>query len=124
DFGRLEDGAFFLALEFVEGKSLREVIALGRLELGRALHIARQIAAALGRAHQLRIVHRDLKPENVMLVVRDGDSDFVKVLDFGIAKVPIGEISASDNGSPGQPILTQAGMVYGTPEYMAPEQAL
>ncbi len=127
DFGKLDDGSFFLALEFVEGKSLREVIAEGRLELGRALHIARQIASALSRAHSLKIVHRDLKPENVMLVERDGESDFVKVLDFGIAKVQIGELTAGDvnaAASPGQPVLTQAGMVYGTPEYMAPEQAL
>src|SRR4051812_27198545 len=93
DFGKLADGSFFLALEFVEGKSLREVIALGRLELGRALHIGRQIAAALSRAHALKIVHRDLKPENVMLVEREGDSNFVKVLDFGIAKVQIGEFA-------------------------------
>ena len=128
DFGKLEDGSFFLALEYVEGKSLREVIAKGRLELGRALHIARQIASALSRAHQLKIVHRDLKPENVMLVERDGDPDFVKVLDFGIAKVQIGELTAGDvqqsTNGPAQPVLTQAGMVYGTPEYMAPEQAL
>src|SRR3954447_7275127 len=116
DFGKLEDGSFFLALEFVEGKSLREVIALGRLELGRALHIARQIAAALSRAHALKIVHRDLKPENVMLVEREGDPDFVKVLDFGIAKVQIGELTTGDvnQSGPGQPVLTQAGMVYGT----------
>ena len=127
DFGKLEDGSFFLALEYVEGKSLRDVIAKGRLELGRALHIARQISAALSRAHALKIVHRDLKPENVMLVERDGDPDFVKVLDFGIAKVQIGELTAGDvsqNNGPAQPVLTQAGMVYGTPEYMAPEQAL
>lgn len=125
DFGKLEDGSFFLALEFVEGHSLREVIAKGRLELGRALHIARQIAAALSRAHALKIVHRDLKPENVMLVEREGDADFVKVLDFGIAKVQIGELTDPDETSgPGQPVLTKAGMIYGTPEYMAPEQAL
>lgn len=126
DFGKLDDGSFFLALEFVEGRSLRELIAGGRVELGRALHIARQIASALSRAHALKIVHRDLKPENVMLVERDGDPDFVKVLDFGIAKVQIGELTAGDveQAGPGQPVLTQAGMVYGTPEYMAPEQAL
>ena len=126
DFGKLEDGSFFLALEYVDGKSLREVIALGRIELGRALHIGRQIALALARAHQLKIVHRDLKPENVMLVTREGDPDFVKVLDFGIAKVQIGELTAGgvNQAGPGQPLLTQAGMVYGTPEYMAPEQAL
>jgi len=126
DFGKLEDGSFFLALEYVEGKSLREVIAAGRLELGRALHIGRQIAGALSRAHGLKIVHRDLKPENVMLVERDGDPDFVKVLDFGIAKVQIGELGTNERNpsGPGQAVLTQAGMVYGTPEYMAPEQAL
>ena len=124
DFGKLEDGSFFLALEFVEGSSLREVIALGRLELGRSLHIARQMAGALQRAHSLKIVHRDLKPENVMLVERDGDPDFVKVLDFGIAKVQMGELGTNDRAGPEQNVLTQAGMVYGTPEYMAPEQAL
>jgi hypothetical protein len=100
------------------------VTATDFVELGRALHIARQIASALQRAHSLKIVHRDLKPENVMLVERDGDTDFVKVLDFGIAKVQIGEFTEDRPGEPGQPILTQAGMVYGTPEYMAPEQAL
>jgi serine/threonine-protein kinase len=106
----------------VEGRSLREAIAEGRLELGRALRIIRQIASALARAHALGIVHRDLKPENVMLVTREGDADFVKVLDFGIAKVPVGEL-VGEHKAPGQ-ALTQLGMVYGTPEYMAPEQAL
>ncbi len=124
DFGKLDDGSFFLALEFVEGGSLRELIAKGRLELGRALHIARQIASALQRAHSLKIVHRDLKPENVMLVERDGDPDFVKVLDFGIAKVQMGELGTNNRAGPEQSVLTQAGMIYGTPEYMAPEQAL
>jgi serine/threonine-protein kinase len=122
DFGKLEDGSFFLVLEYVEGSSLREVIQEGRLELGRAMHIARQIASALGRAHALGIVHRDLKPENVMLVSREGDPNFVKVLDFGIAKVPIGGLTGEPQKT-GQ-VLTQLGMVYGTPEYMAPEQAL
>jgi serine/threonine-protein kinase len=129
DFGKLEDGSFFLVLEFVEGHSLREAIgASGRIELGRALHITHQIALGLQRAHTLGIVHRDLKPENIMLVVRDGDPDFVKILDFGIAKVPVGELSSPSSsplsGGPAQPVLTQLGMVYGTPEYMAPEQAL
>ena len=127
DFGKLDDGSFFLALEYVEGHSLRDEIGRGRLELGRALHILSQCAGALGRAHQLGIVHRDLKPENVMLVERDGDADFVKVLDFGIAKVPVGELGSgkdSGGGGAGHPVLTQLGMVYGTPEYMAPEQAL
>ncbi len=126
DFGKLADGSFYLALEFIEGKSLREVLAGGPLDLGRALHVGRQIATALSRAHQLKIVHRDLKPENVMLVDRDGDASFVKVLDFGIAKISLGEVigEAQAAAEPGKPVLTQAGMVYGTPEYMAPEQAL
>ncbi len=122
DFGKLEDGSFFLVLEYVEGRSLRDLIAEGPLELGRAIHIAKQMASALGRAHALGIVHRDLKPENVMLVTRDGNADFAKVLDFGIAKVPMGEL-VGESKAPGQ-VLTQLGMVYGTPEYMAPEQAL
>jgi serine/threonine-protein kinase len=122
DFGKLDDGSFFLVLEYVEGKSLRDALNEGRLELGRALHVTRQIASALGRAHALGIVHRDLKPENVMLVTREDDADFVKVLDFGIAKVPVGAMFG-ENKAPGQ-ALTQLGMVYGTPEYMAPEQAL
>jgi eukaryotic-like serine/threonine-protein kinase len=124
DFGKLENGAFFLVLEYVEGTSLRDVIERGPLEVGRALHIAHQIASALARATVLGIVHRDLKPENVMLVVRNGDPDFVKVLDFGIAKVPVGELSYRGAGNEAAQVLTQLGMVYGTPEYMAPEQAL
>ncbi len=122
DFGKLDDGSFFLVLEYVEGESLRDAAGSGRLSLDRALYIARQMASALARAHSIGIVHRDLKPENVMLVTRDGKPDFVKVLDFGIAKVPIGELGV-DSRVPGQ-ALTQLGMVYGTPEYMAPEQAL
>jgi serine/threonine-protein kinase len=120
DFGKLPDGAVFLVLEFVSGHSLRDEIARGNFEVERALHITRQIASALSAAHLQGIVHRDLKPENVMLVEKGGDPDFVKVLDFGIAKVPIGEVEAAKGGSP----ITKAGMVFGTPEYMAPEQAL
>ncbi|MGH7270371.1 MAG: serine/threonine-protein kinase, partial [Polyangiaceae bacterium] len=122
DFGKLDDGSFFLVLEFVEGQSLRDTVAGGPIELGRAIHVARQIASAVGRAHTLGIVHRDLKPENVMLVRREEDPDFVKVLDFGIAKVPVGAITGGPHATGQQ--LTQLGMVYGTPEYMAPEQAL
>jgi serine/threonine-protein kinase len=124
DFGKLDDGSFFLVLEYVEGTSLRDLLAEGSVSLARALHITLQIASALARAHALGIVHRDLKPENVMLVERDGDRDFVKVLDFGIAKVPVGELVKSDAGGTKGQVLTQLGMIYGTPEYMAPEQAL
>jgi len=122
DFGKLPDGSVFLVLEFVSGHSLRDEIARGPFEVDRALHIARQISSALSAAHAQGIVHRDLKPENVMLVERNGDPNFVKVLDFGIAKVPLGEApgAAPSSGNP----ITKAGMVFGTPEYMAPEQAL
>jgi len=121
DFGKLADGAVFLVLEFVSGRSLRDEVAQGPFAVDRALHIARQIASALSAAHAQGIVHRDLKPENVMLVEKGGDPDFVKVLDFGIAKVPLGD--AAVGAAKGNP-LTKAGMVFGTPEYMAPEQAL
>jgi serine/threonine-protein kinase len=118
DFGKLDDGSLFLALEYVEGRLLRDEIGAGPLHLARALKIARQIASALVRAQELGIVHRDLKPENVMLLEKDEESDFVKVLDFGIARVPMsGALAAA------QPI-TRVGAVFGTPEYMAPEQAL
>jgi serine/threonine-protein kinase len=118
DFGQTEDGSFFLVLEYIEGTSLRDTLERGAVPVGRALHIARQIALALERAHGLGIVHRDLKPENVMLVHKGEDPDFVKVLDFGIAKV---EPHATRDAS--QP-LTRFGAILGTPEYMAPEQAL
>ena len=121
DFGKLSDGAVFLVLEYVEGRNLRDEIGWAPLPLARTLHIARQIAGALRAAHALGIVHRDLKPENVMLVEKAGDTDFVKVLDFGIAKVPIGERLSDD---PTNKPITKAGMVFGTPEYMPPEQAL
>jgi serine/threonine-protein kinase len=115
DFGRLQDGSFYLVLEYVEGQSLRQLLdAGGPLTQELAIHVARQIAEALAAAHAAGIVHRDLKPDNVMLIRRDGDEHFVKVLDFGIAKVELG-----DAQSP----LTQMGSVFGTPEYMAPEQA-
>ncbi|HEY3253868.1 MAG TPA: protein kinase [Polyangiaceae bacterium] len=122
DFGKLSDGAVFLVLEFVSGHSLRDEVAKGPFAVDRALHIARQIASALSAAHAQGIVHRDLKPENVMLVEKGGDPDFVKVLDFGIAKVPLGDaaLAGAKQGNP----ITKAGMVFGTPEYMAPEQAL
>ncbi len=118
DFGRLEDGSFFLVLEYVDGTSLRAVIeSQGRMAPQRCIRIMRQIAGAVGAAHALGIVHRDLKPENVMLLERAEEPDFVKVLDFGIAKVNFGDAS-------GQRALTRVGAVFGTPEYMSPEQAL
>jgi serine/threonine-protein kinase len=117
DFGRLDDGAFYLVLEFVEGHSLTKLLSTeGVLSPERALRITRQIVDALAAAHAANVVHRDLKPDNVMLVSKEGEGDFVKVLDFGIAKV-------SGEGSGDQPALTKIGTVFGTPEYMSPEQA-
>jgi serine/threonine-protein kinase len=113
DFGKAADGSFYLALEYVEGKSLGDVIEQGPIAPYRALVIARQIADALAAAHAAGIVHRDLKPDNVLLVERDGLGDFVKVLDFGIAKVHLDEGSGP---------LTQIGTIFGTPQYMSPEQ--
>jgi len=123
DFGRTPDGAFFLVLEYLEGHNLRVVLDQGALPISRALAIARQIASALVRAHSFGIVHRDLKPENVMILQRGSDNDFVKILDFGIAKVPIGQLTGHA-GAAGAAPLTRLGVIYGTPEYMAPEQAL
>ena len=121
DVGRLEYGSSFLVLDYLEGEVLRAVIQRGPLAPDRALRIARQIALGLAAVHEIGIVHRDLKPENVMLVRDGAASDVVKVLDFGIAKVP----EAHEAGRrPGRAPLTQAGVAYGTPEYMAPEQAL
>jgi tRNA A-37 threonylcarbamoyl transferase component Bud32 len=119
DFGKLEDGAFYLVLEYVPGRSLTAALKEdGAFSEERALFIARQIAAGLGAAHAAGIVHRDLKPDNVMLIERGGTRDFVKVLDFGIAKVS----AESTPESPGSQ-LTRIGAVFGTPAYMSPEQA-
>jgi serine/threonine-protein kinase len=119
DFGTLPNGAMYLVLEFVEGRRLRELIAQGPLPIIRALNIGKQVASVLAAAQTLGIVHRDLKPENVILVERDNEPDFVKVLDFGIARM-----TSSDDDDESQQPLTKLGAVFGTPEYMAPEQAL
>jgi serine/threonine protein kinase len=121
DFGRTRDGMLFLVMELLAGPSLTEVIRpsddTGRpLEPARALHILEQILRALEHAHAAGIVHRDLKPDNIVLVERDGDRDVVKLLDFGIAKIT--------DQSRAKESLTQAGVVFGTPEYLSPEQAM
>ena len=116
DFGRTGDGSLFLAMEFLAGTSLGAAIAAGPMRIERALAIERQILRGLDHAHAAGVVHRDLKPENIMLVERDGQRDVVKILDFGIAKV-------TEPQSGGQ-ALTQAGVIFGTPEYLSPEQAL
>jgi serine/threonine-protein kinase len=112
NYGEMEDGTLFLAMEYIAGETLAQRLdRCGQLPADRAVRIAAQIASALGEAHAHGVVHRDLKPANVMLVERAGEPDFVKVLDFGIAKI--------DNAG-----VTSAGYVVGTPRYMSPEQLL
>jgi eukaryotic-like serine/threonine-protein kinase len=113
DFGETPDGLIFLAMEFVEGEPLTDIIKTnGHLPPMRATEIARQAAEGLSVAHDMGIVHRDLKPDNIMIAKGRGGADMVKVVDFGIAKA-----AASDNQK-----VTKTGMVVGTPEYMSPEQ--
>jgi serine/threonine protein kinase len=120
DFGRTSEGALFLAMEFLAGESLSSVIRAGPMPRARALKIVRQMLRALEHAHAAGVVHRDLKPDNIMLVERDGQPDVVKILDFGIAKVT----EPVSGHSPAGTALTQAGVIFGTPEYLSPEQAL
>ncbi len=123
DFGRNDEGAFFLVMEHLDGQTLQQLLEKrGRLPVERALHITGQIASALEVAHAQGIVHRDLKPENVMLVDRHGDPDTVKIMDFGIARLVATTGDGDDDGADGPTRLTRAGMVYGTPHYMSPEQ--
>lgn len=113
DYGTAEDGQLFLALEFLEGRSLDDVIADDApMPPERVAQIGRGIARALAAAHHHGIVHRDLKPENVMLVDRYGRGDFVKVLDFGLARLTEGTEDEA---------LTATGIRVGSPMYMAPE---
>ena len=119
DFGHTADGSLFLVMELLSGPSLSAAIAKGPMPPDRALAIERQILRALDHAHGAGVVHRDLKPENIMLIERDGQTDFVKILDFGIAKV-----TEPQTGGSGREALTQAGVIFGTPEYLSPEQAL
>jgi serine/threonine-protein kinase len=118
DFGKLEDGSLFLVMELLDGRSLGDLLdEEAPLAPGRALRLLRQILAGLGHAHAAGIVHRDVKPENVF-VVRDAEgNETAKVLDFGIAKV----IGGGEGGD--EVKLTQAGVAFGTPIYMSPEQA-
>ena len=116
DFGEAENGVVFLVMEYLDGRTLKEVIVKeGPLSLGRAVEIVRQVAGALDAAHGQGVIHRDLKSENIMLVSHNGD-EWAKVLDFGIAKIlqPVGAAADAE--------ITQANLVVGTPQYMSPEQ--
>ncbi len=117
DFGRTEDNCVFLVMEMLDGEDLAETLAeVHRLPWARAKPILLQICDALAAAHDKGIIHRDMKPENCFRLERRGNPDFIKVLDFGIAKITSESIV-------GPRALTQTGMVFGTPEYMSPEQA-
>jgi serine/threonine protein kinase len=117
DFGELPDGTLVIIMEFIEGRSLAQELSHGPLSAERADRIFAQVCGALAEAHALGIVHRDLKPDNILLTERGGQRDFVKVLDFGIAK-----ISATSGEDDKSTKLTQQGMMVGTPPYMSPEQ--
>jgi serine/threonine-protein kinase len=107
--------ALYIVMEHIDGISLRSALAAsgGALQLPRALRIVLQICDAVGAAHARGVVHRDIKPENAMLVRRANDADFVKVLDFGMARVPAGSA----------PAITKAGLIFGTARYISPEGA-
>ena len=111
DVGETEEGELYLVMEYLTGIALSSEIAKGPMPIARAVDILEQMTAALARAHDLGVVHRDLKSDNIMLTGRGGRQDFVKILDFGLAAL------ARD------PRLAPKGAVFGTPEYMSPEQA-
>jgi eukaryotic-like serine/threonine-protein kinase len=106
----------YCVMEMLDGRSVTEVLSQERLSVARAVDMARQVARALGAAHQVGVVHRDVKPDNLFLVRRGTELDFIKVLDFGVAKLmtPIGDLPLTS---------TVEGTIVGTPAYMAPEQA-
>jgi serine/threonine-protein kinase len=111
DVGETEDGELYLVMEYLIGDSLSSQIAKGAMPIARAVDILEQMTAALARAHDLGVVHRDLKSDNIMVTARGGRKDFVKILDFGLAALTR------------DPRLAPKGAVFGTPEYMSPEQA-
>lgn len=118
DFGIASTGQPFLVMEYLEGRSLLEIIKLdGPISPARATKIFSQAAEGLSHAHRQGIVHRDLKPSNILLTERNGDPDFVKVLDFGLAKLMPWSGKESQH-------LTKTGEVFGSPIYMSPEQCM
>ncbi|HEX3763773.1 MAG TPA: protein kinase [Kofleriaceae bacterium] len=119
DFGVTPLGDYYMVLEYLDGRTVqRELEIDGPFEPARVAHIARQALHALGAAHAQGLIHRDVKPENLLLMRVGSDGDYTKILDFGVAKLMQGAA-----GDPGQLALTAAGMVFGTPEFMSPEQA-
>ncbi len=119
DFGETSDGRPFMIMEYLEGECLATTLReQGPLPWERARPLLLQLLAALQAAHEQAVIHRDMKPENVFRISRMGSDDFLKVFDFGIAKVLLG-----DDGHPAKP-LTIEGTILGTPAYMSPEQCM
>jgi serine/threonine-protein kinase len=117
DYGETPDGIFYLAMEYLDGQPLSQILAeSGSLSWLRCLHICQQVCRSLREAHKLGIVHRDLKPSNVMLLTEDGDQDLAKVLDFGLVKSFVREAGAAEAE------ITTPGIFLGSPQYMSPEQ--
>ncbi len=118
-YGHLEDThQLYIVMEYLDGTDLARLVRRdGPMEVHRAINVMIQMLGALEEAHSVGIVHRDLKPENILLTTQGGITDFPKVLDFGLAKMK--EVKLR----PGSMVLTQEGMVFGTPEFMSPEQA-
>ncbi|MCP3062184.1 protein kinase [Myxococcus sp. K38C18041901] len=119
DYGKTDDGIYYIAMEYLDGLTLGQLLTqVGPLPWARALNITQQIARSLREAHKVGLIHRDLKPANVMVLNQETDHDIVKVLDFGLVKSFIGDTDVPQDTS-----LTQAGIILGSPQYMAPEQA-
>ncbi|MET0554737.1 MAG: protein kinase [Vicinamibacteria bacterium] len=120
DLDATEDGRPFIVMEYVDGRSLRELVRTdGPQPLARAVAVARQVCAALAAAHALGITHRDIKPDNILLGRGPDGAEHVKVLDFGIAKVRESTEGEGEGYTP-----TRTGMIVGTPQYISPEQAM
>jgi len=116
DFGKSDDGEFFLAMELLDGQPLSDLMEKGPVPVEQAVPIAAQILKALSAAHAEHVIHRDLKPENIMLLDVYGEADQVRVLDFGIATFA----ATSDEGPSAR--VTASGIMVGTPSYVSPEQ--
>jgi serine/threonine protein kinase len=120
DYGTFADGGAYLVMELVHGEDLRRVLQReGRFDAEEAMHILSNVCAAIGAAHREGVLHRDLKPENILL---PGGGAPAKVLDFGVAKIVDEERPLEAGSADMQTALTAAGMIVGTPAYMAPEQ--
>ncbi len=120
DYGKTDDSIFYIAMEYLEGQTLAQLLTQhGPMPWERVLNIGQQVARSLREAHKEGLIHRDLKPANIMVLDQETDHDLAKVLDFGLVK----SFLPDQGGLPNETELTQAGVILGSPQYMAPEQA-